>query len=170
MTPKPRTRPKTPPPAWATALRVRRAALGKSQEQVALDSGILNQTTVSELEGGRYEVGNLTVARLSGLARGLNWTMAELEAALGLDFTLASLDASQVVVTPPKPEPRPMPLPEGLQAAIDLYGKRFADLREPRWQTYLAGFNWREGLPEDPEAWLDLYRDLTRAGIEPGGN
>jgi transcriptional regulator with XRE-family HTH domain len=170
MTPKPRTRPKAPAPAWATALRVRRAALGKSQEQVALDSGILNQTTVSELEGGRYEVGNLTVARLSGLARGLNWTMAELEAALGLDFTLSSLDAAQPVSAPPAP--RPAPLPDGLRAAIDLYSKnqRFADLREPRWQQYLAGFNWREGQPADPEAWLDLYRDLTRAGVEPGGN
>jgi hypothetical protein len=61
-------------------------------------------------------------------------------------------------------------LPQGLQAAVDTYGKRFDDLRDPKWQQYLAGFSWREGEPEDPEAWLDLYRDLTRAGVMPGEN
>ena len=69
---------------------------------------------------------------------------------------------------PERPAPRARSLPQALQDAIDLYGKRFEDLRDPAWQQYLAGFNWREGQPDDPEAWLDLYRDLTRAGVVPG--
>lgn len=64
----------------------------------------------------------------------------------------------------------PDPLPEGLQEAVKLFSARYPDLSTPRWQNYLAGFRWRDGEPEEPEAWLDLYRDLTRAGVEPGGN
>ena len=67
----------------------------------------------------------------------------------------------------PQVKPPHQALPQGLQAALDTCGKRFEDLRDPRWQQYLAGFSWREGEPEDPEAWLDLYRDLTRAGVVP---
>lgn len=61
-------------------------------------------------------------------------------------------------------------LPHGLQEAVELYGKRYSDLQDSTWQTYLAGFRWREGEPEEPEAWLDLYRDLVRAGVVPGSN
>lgn len=168
MTP-PRPRTKKDVPAWAVALRVRRAALGKSQEQVALDSGILNQTTVSELEGGRYEVGNLAITRLAGLARGLNWSLAELEEHLELDFNLGSLEATSRSTASALPQTA-LQLPQALQDAITLYGKRFSDLNDPVWQQYLAGFRWRDGEPEDPEAWLDLYRDLTRAGVVPGSN
>lgn len=168
MTP-PRTRAKKDVPPWAAALRVRRAALGKSQEQVALDSGILNQTTVSELEGGRYEVGNLAITRLAGLARGLNWSLAELEEHLGLDFNLNSLETTSRAANAPARHTKPQ-LPHGLQEAVELYSRRYPDLLDPTWQNYLAGFRWREGEPEEPEAWLDLYRDLTRAGVVPGSN
>lgn len=168
MTP-PRPRTKKDVPAWAVALRVRRAALGKSQEQVALDSGILNQTTVSELEGGRYEVGNLAITRLAGLARGLNWSLAELEEHLELDFNLGSLETTSRSTPTTQPKTKPQ-LPQALQEAIELHGKRYSDLRDPTWQNYLAGFRWREGEPEEPEAWLDLYRDLIRAGVVPGSN
>ena len=82
-------------PAWARALRVRRAVLGISQEEVAARSEVLNQTTVSELENGKYEIGNLTASRLAALARGLQWTLAELEREVGVDFGLgAYMDAA----------------------------------------------------------------------------
>ena len=77
-------------PAWARALRVRRATLGISQDEVAARSEVLNQTTVSELENGKYEIGNLTASRLAALARGLNWTLAELEKSVGVDFGLGA--------------------------------------------------------------------------------
>jgi len=77
-------------PAWARALRVRRAELGISQEEAAARSEVLNQTTISELENGKYELGNLTAARLAALARGLQWTLAELERAVGVDFGLGA--------------------------------------------------------------------------------
>lgn len=95
---KPRTRTKLDAlPQWARALRLRRLELGKSQEAVALDSGILNQTTVSELENDKYEIGNLTAARLGGLARGLNWSLAELEKATGVDFGLSAYASAEEV-------------------------------------------------------------------------
>lgn len=168
----PPTRSKREVPAWAAALKARRFELGKSQETVALDSGILNQTTVSELEGGKYELQNLTVARVTGLARGLEWSLAELEEETGIDLGLSQYvprsSREETSGTRRRSVKRSAPLPPGLEAAIKIYGKRFEDLQDPVWQQYLAGFNWRSGQPQDPEAWLDLYRDLVRAGVEPG--
>ncbi len=79
---------------------------------------------------------------------------------------------SVITVSPPEitQSTRHVTLPQGLQEAIELHGKRYSDLRDPTWQHYLAGFRWREGEPEEPEAWLDLYRDLIRAGVVPGSN
>lgn len=157
-------------PAWARALRMRRVELGKSQERVALDSGILNQTTISELEGAKYEVGNLTTARTAGLARGLGWTLAEMEEALGLNFGLAGMDTptthpASSPSTPPTTQP--VELPDELLEAVSLYGKRFPDLKEPKWQQFLASFRARGMEGETPEDWLDLYRNMARHGIQP---
>lgn len=152
------------PTPVSLALKLRRVELGKSQADVAFDSDILTQTTVSELERGKYGPEDLTAARLAGLARGLGWTVLELEKATGLDLNLGLPDEGESAMS----KSRPRPLPEGLKEAVDIYGKRFEDLQDPAWQQYLAGFNWRSGQPKDPEAWLDLYRDLVRAGVEPG--
>ncbi|WP_412027871.1 helix-turn-helix domain-containing protein [Deinococcus yunweiensis] len=101
----------------------------------------------------------------------------QIAAALALtDDEIRELNPAAVVTFATQPIPVPInphparPLPDALQEAVQLYGKRFPELRESRWQQYLAGFNWREGEPEHPEAWLDLYRDLSRAGIVPGSN
>ncbi len=148
---------------------MRRAELGKSQEAVALDSGILNQTTVSELEGGKYEISNLTAARVAGLARGLNWTLGELEAALGIDLGLSSYvpapKASAAFTAKargyrvPKP-PRPA-LPDSLVDAGLIYGDKpgFQGIKQPRWQHYMADLPHRR-RPQTPEEWLALYLDL----------
>lgn len=156
-------------PAWASALRMRRAELGKSQEAVALDSGILNQTTVSELEGGKYEISNLTAARVAGLARGLNWSLSELETALGIDLGLSTyvpaskpsdaFTAKARGYRVPKP-PRPV-LPDSLIDAGRIYGDKpgFEGVKEPRWQYHMAGLPHRR-RPQTPEEWLALYIDL----------
>lgn len=88
---------------------------------------------------------------------------------------LTGLYAAQPTAPEPQPQPKApaqeeVEIPDGLREAIDLYGSRFSDLQDPAWQRYLAGFNWRTGRPEEPERWLDLYRDLARAGVVPGGN
>lgn len=93
-------RTRTSPPAFeptpaSVALKLRRVELGKSQADVAFDSELLTQTTVSELERGKYGPGDLTAARLSALARGLNWTVNELETATGLHLGLTSPDPDQ---------------------------------------------------------------------------
>ena len=158
-------------PDWAVQLKLRRVALGKSQEKVALDSGILNQTTVSELEGARYEIANLTAARLAGLARGLDWTVGELERELALDFGLSE--------APPKthaerrgwvlPEEEEPDIPEALQIAAEKYGHGDnAPLAERRWLLELAELDFREE-PETPEDWLAIYSRLSKL-INPKGN
>ena len=108
----PKRRPSSEEPA-AIAIRRRRAEIGKSQEMVALDSHILNQTTVSELENGRYELVNLTAARLAGLARGLNWGLAELEQATGVNLGMAAYESSTLErdIHQAGPDLRRYPLP-----------------------------------------------------------
>ncbi len=175
MTP-PKPRSARVAPAWAVALKMRRAQLGKSQEQVALDSGILNQTTVSELEGGRYEVSNLAIARLAGLARGLDWTLSELEEKLGLDFNLSSLDeprapASAAFTAKAKgyriPKQALPPIPDTLIDAAIIYGDRpgMEGLKEYRWQRTMERLPHRR-RPQTPEEWLALYLDL-REKLDP---
>lgn len=156
---------KTLPP-WATALRVRRAELGKSQEAVALDSGILNQTTVSELEGGRYDIANLTAARLAGLARGLNWTLAEMEAALAVDFGLSGY-ASHAPESPRRGPPVPPPvspielpleIPPGLQEVIDRHAKDYSELRKEKNLRTLTSARFYGGSgPQTADEWLDFF-------------
>lgn len=156
-------------PQWAIDLKLRRVALGKSQEKVALDSGILNQTTVSELEGARYEIGNLTAARLAGLARGLNWTVAELEHHLSLDFGLGEsrplthAERRGWVLPDEDEEPE---IPEALLLAAQKYGHgENAPLAERRWLLELADLDFREE-PETPEDWLAIYSRLSKL-IDP---
>lgn len=148
-------------PLWATELKVRRVKIGKSQEKVALDSGILNQTTVSELEGARYEIGNLTAARLAALARGLDWTVAELEKNLALDFGLGNEENS--------PAPALRPLPPELQDMIADKAALAPELATERWQQYLAKQRFATGSAT-PERWWNLFLLLKNADIEPGGN
>lgn len=170
-----RTRSKPPtyePTPASRALKLRRTELGKSQADVAFDSELLTQTTVSELERGKYGPEDLTAARLAALAKGLDWTVLELERATGVNLGLTGVD--MMIVTPERitfvEVKHAKALPHGLQEAVEMYGKRYSDLQDPTWQNYLAGFRWREGEPQEPEAWLDLYRDLVRAGVVPGSN
>lgn len=145
-------------------LKAARKALGLTQGQVIEAVGIPNQSYLSALENGRYNVANSEY--FPALAQHLRLSVEQVR----------EINPSAVITlapdpTPRQPErlaPRVRSLPQALQDAIDLYGRRFEDLRDPAWQQYLAGFNWREGQPDDPEAWLDLYRDLTRAGVVPG--
>ena len=60
--------------------------------------------------------------------------------------------------------------PDSLLEAARLYGGRFPDLLEPTWQKYLTTFKARGAKTDSAEEWLDLYRDLAKHGITPGGN
>ncbi|WP_189058660.1 helix-turn-helix domain-containing protein [Deinococcus daejeonensis] len=74
-------------PAWATALRVRRTQLGLSQEGVAAasDDGI-SQKAVSDLETGRVHLTDMALGRVVALAKALNWSLAEMQRATGVDL------------------------------------------------------------------------------------
>lgn len=168
--------PKKPRPAWSTALRSRRVALDLRQEDVAARTeDAISQGTISDLERGKVDIRNLTAPRLGALASALGWTPQQMEEALGVkilrvvDTDMSWLENGPVVLVDQK-KGLSRTLPHGLQEAVELYGKRYSDLQDTTWQNYLAGFRWREGEPEEPEAWLDLYRDLVRAGVVPGSN
>lgn len=159
---------------------MRRTELGKSQADVAFDSEELTQTTVSELERGKYGPENLTAFRLAALARGLNWTIPELEKATGLrlgihvsppeELDVVTNDAGQpTAVFRHLPPPRLRPLPEELTQMIDEKGHLAEELLTERWQQYLAGQRFSTGRAT-PERWWNLFLLLKNAGVEPGGN
>lgn len=157
---------KTPPPSWAQAIRARRESLGMSkgdrvtQEDVAARTGdLLSQRTVSHLEQGSIELESLAYGRVVALAKALNWTLPELQAATGLEVA----GQVQPLARPAEPE-----MPDGLRAAVEEFGGRYPDLCDARWQRYLSRIRWRTGQPSEAGRWLDAYRDLIRNGIEPG--
>lgn len=89
-------RPKNPVPAWALALRMRRVELGNlTQEDIqARSEDQISQGTVSDLERGKIALDSLNVRRASALARALNWTLAEMQRATGVD--LGIMDATLI--------------------------------------------------------------------------
>lgn len=178
MTPQP-SPVRRPKPRWAVAIKARREAIGISQEELAIRADI-SQSLVSQLERGVQHPTGVSVERFARIIKALEWTTIEFLSATGLEIDhivplsaggTASTENRQYITAEEnalKGTKSLNPLPEGLKEAVELYGKRFPDLAHSTWQQYLARFRWRDGQPDDPEAWLDLYRDLTRAGIEPG--
>ncbi|MCD0164454.1 helix-turn-helix transcriptional regulator [Deinococcus sp. 12RED42] len=143
---------------------------GKTQRQVAEEAGMPQPSYLSHMVNGR--INWVESAYFPGLVTALNLSLREIKK-LRPDIVTQLVTAAVQAGTFDEstvPEPKARTLPQGLQEAIELHGKRYSDLRDPTWQNYLAGFRWREGEPEEPEAWLDLYRDLTRAGVVPGSN
>lgn len=141
-----------------------RKRLGLTQDQVVERSSVPTPQYLSALENGRYDVRNSehfkSLVELYGL------TADDVRAVAPSAFIAISEQKSAPVAMSQRSS---RPIPQGLQDAIDAFGKRYPDLLNPVWQQYLAGFQWRRGIPEDPTAWLDLYRDLDRAGVVPGG-
>ncbi|WP_197408542.1 helix-turn-helix domain-containing protein [Deinococcus actinosclerus] len=143
---------------------------GKTQRQVADEAGMPQPSYLSHMVNGR--INWVESAYFPGLVTALNLSLREIKK-LRPDIVTQLVTAAVQAGTfdePAMPAPKPRTLPHGLQEAVELYGKRYSDLQDPSWQNYLAGFRWREGEPEEPEAWLDLYRDLLRAGVVPGSN
>lgn len=96
--PKPRTRPsKADAPAWSQALARRREQLGMTQEEVAAKANYaLSQRQISSLENGEPEdPTNLAFGRFAALARALDWTIFEMQDALGLDLGIGKAPGSE---------------------------------------------------------------------------
>ncbi|GHG34573.1 hypothetical protein GCM10017784_30540 [Deinococcus indicus] len=156
---------------------MRRTELGKSQADVAFDSGELTQTTVSELERGKYGPEHLTAFRLAALARGLNWTIPELEKVTGLELGIYTEtldvatddDGRTIAVFRNPPPPRLRPIPSELAEMIEEKSHLAEELQTERWQQYLAGQRFSTGRAT-PERWWNLFLLLKNAGVEPGGN
>lgn len=143
-------------------MQAHRKRKGLTQDQVVERSTVPTPQYLSALENGRYDVRNSehfkSLIALYGLTAD---QVSEVSPDAVITVNVASVETQR---------PRSRALPHGLQEAVELYGKRYSDLQDTTWQNYLAGFRWREGEPEEPEAWLDLYRDLIRAGVVPGSN
>lgn len=91
----PMTRPPTPlrkrKPEWALAIELRRTQLQLSQEVVA-ERAEMSQSYYSDIERGSKELMGLTLGKLLGLARALDWTLLDMQRATGVDFGLAELE------------------------------------------------------------------------------
>lgn len=152
-------------------LRSRREAMGLTQDQVVDQAGIPTITQLSEYENGKVNIARSKyLPKLAAVLRLREEDIRSINPSAVFTAAPEAAEDADSRSAPRQPMAQTRRLPQGLQAAVDTYGKRFEDLRDPKWQQYLAGFSWREGEPEDPEAWLDLYRDLTRAGVVPGGD
>ncbi len=102
-----------PVPEWARVLKARRARLGLRQEDVSeRTEDRLSMGTVSDLERGKVQLGNLTYPRLLDLAQALEWTVAELSEQTGV--TLSAYDGKSSD-TPPS-------------QALELLGFRMCDV------------------------------------------
>ncbi|WP_181392036.1 helix-turn-helix domain-containing protein [Deinococcus irradiatisoli] len=133
-------------PAEAGALlRRRREARGLSQEQVAAALGLRSANYLSYLETGKV---NLARSKYLGpLAELLSLSAEDVQAvAPALRLSLS-----------PAPD-----MPRALREAVEEYGDKFPELRDPGWQETLAGARFRGGGPETPEDWLDYYRFIRR--------
>ena len=75
------------PPAWALKLKMRRLELGKGQEQIVAESGdVVTQGWMSDVERGKVDLRNAGFTKVVALARALNWTLAEMQRATGIDL------------------------------------------------------------------------------------
>lgn len=114
---------------------------------------------MSELENGKYELGNLTASRLAALARGLQWTLAELESALEVDFGLTAYEESSEVGFPAPlyPQREEVYLPEGLVEAIRLHGDVYPELKDPDIQRQMSLARNFAGPPVTAREWLRYF-------------
>lgn len=85
-------------PRWAKALKMRRIDLELSQERITdVTEGLISQSTMSALEVGKQELTDLSYLRVVSLAEALNWTLAEMQAATGVNLGIKGDDLTQQV-------------------------------------------------------------------------
>lgn len=106
-------------PAWALAIEVRRTQLQLSQEVLA-EKADMSQSYYSDIERGDKALHALTVGKLLSLARALRWSLAELQAATGVDLGVPNAELlagdeptpvySLEALAAPNPEPDGMNL------------------------------------------------------------
>lgn len=75
----------TEKPAWAQALKARRAEVVGSQEELSARTNI-SQSLISQLERGSQHPGSVAVERFGRLLDALNWTVHEFSEATGVDI------------------------------------------------------------------------------------
>lgn len=78
-------------PAWALAIEMRRTQLQLSQELVA-ERAEMSQSYYSDVERGDKPLLTLTVGKLLGLARALNWSLGEMQRATGVDLGMTEVE------------------------------------------------------------------------------
>ena len=82
------------------ALRERRIALQKRQEDVAFEAD-LSQKLISELERGTHALLSMSMGNVLNLARALKWELHEMQRAIGIDLGLA--EARPMATLEPSP-------------------------------------------------------------------
>lgn len=145
------------------ALRSARKAAGLTTARAA-ELGGVSVSQLGAIERGDHSLTSVSAGNLRRLpaAFGLSWgQFVELTAPVYGPYIPFLSDAQGA----PPPQ-----MPDTLREAVELYGGRFPDLLDPKWQRYLASIRFRNGSPTNPEKWLDVYRDLIRNDVVPGEN
>jgi len=149
-------------PNWATALRNRRLQLGYSQEGVmAASKDGISQKAVSDLENARVQLTDMSLGRVVALARALNWSLAELQVATGVDLGLSNVEP--VRTTTPTPVYllqdliHPNPKPHGMNHTPS-EGPHPKNWR----QTVMEGDEMMDAIREGESLYFDT--DMTEPG------
>lgn len=175
----PRTRIPRDIPRWADALRMRRSALGLSQDEVAQRSQeSLAQRTVSALENGTIDLRDLSVGRLLALAKALGWTLYDLQQATRIDLGIQTPEGGRLSPAPVRTFPL-YSLEEALKPLSQM--KPFPDYPAPVWNrdvrpglcVFFEGHHPVTGgklhyidtsdhLPEPDHAYLIVHQDIPQ--------
>lgn len=122
---------------------------------------------LSMIERGDHPLQKVRTDALQRFPEAYGMSAQEFASLTGITLISSSTEEPQAPVAP-----RPRPIPDSLREAVETYGhtRKYADLLLPEWQNYLASFRPRGATADTPEEWLDLYTDLKKHGITPGGN
>jgi predicted transcriptional regulator len=74
-------------PKWSQVIAKRRVCLGKTQADIAADSeDVLSQGNITDIESGKVHLENVGVRKAVVLARALDWTLKDMQAATGVNL------------------------------------------------------------------------------------
>ena len=138
-----------------------------SLAKVAKDADV-SIALVGAIERGDHSLSKVGQERITRLAQAYGMTNEQFADLTGI--SIVSPQNRQITGNLAITANTNTPLPDSLLEAAKLYGGRFPDLHQPAWQAYLSSFKPRGARADSPEEWLDLYRDLAKHGITPGGN
>lgn len=91
--------PKNKVPSWALELKARRTRLGLTQEELLGRIGdVMSQAYLSDIERGKVELQNISINKITALARALEWTLYDLQETTGVDIGIGKPESNVTII------------------------------------------------------------------------